>query len=181
MNKKGNIYWVIMIVFFLLVALLAGLALAFGSVTINWIFDEAVPELSTLGNISASGPNLSEVATYTINPVDNVVQNFTWMSGVIYIFILISLIGLSSMVRITGSKWMMGFFIASLFLLVLASIFVSNIYEEFYTGTDDVAIRLQEHTLLSFLLLYSPLVMSVVAVICGIIMFAGDTGGGFTA
>ena len=74
----------------------------------------------------------------------------------------------------TGNKWLAGFFIACMFLLIITAIFVSNIYEDFYTGTDDVATRLQEHTMLSFLILQSPMIMAVIGFICGIIMFTGN-------
>jgi len=175
-NKKGQIESVIWIIGILFLILLVGFGMAFGSIVIDWVFDEAVPELSTLGMVGSS--NLTQVSDYTLTPLNNVVQSFTWMAGVLYILGLTICIGLSFAFRITGNKWLVAFFIACMFLLIVASIFISNIYEEFYNDGSEVGIRLHEHTLMSFLLLYSPLVMCIVGFTCGIIMFTGDYGEG---
>jgi hypothetical protein len=172
MNKKGNVVAIIYMVLILFVVLVLGMFLAFGSMIINWTFDEAVPELSNLGQVGSA--NLTEVAGYTLSPVNSVIQSFTWLAGLLYIFSFIGCLGLAFAFRFTGSKWMMGLFIACIFMLVVASIFISNIYEDFYTGTDDVATRLQEQQILSFLILYSPMIMCVIGFLCGIIMFTGE-------
>jgi len=68
----------------------------------------------------------------------------------------------------------MGFFISLMFILIISSIYISNIYEEFYNENTDVGTRLQEHVLLSWLILYSPMIMCVLGFIGGIIMFTGE-------
>lgn len=171
-NKRGDIMSIIWIVSILFVILLIGLLLAFGSMTINWVFDEAVPELSNLGMVGSA--NLTEVAGYTLAPVNNVVQSFTWLTGVIYILGLVGCLGLAFAFRFTGSKWLMGFFFACMFLLIVTSIFISNIYEEFYSDGGDVGSMLHEQVLMSWLILYSPMVMCIVGFISGIIMFTGE-------
>ena len=55
------------------------------------------------------------------------------------------------------------------------SMFISNIYEDFYSGTDDLATRMQEQTILSWMILYSPLIFAIIAFIAGAIMFSGGT------
>ena len=171
-NKKGQVDGIIWIFLVLFVILFLGLFLAFGSLVIDWTFDEAVPILKDLGMMGSS--NMTEIAGYTITPVDNVVQAFTWLAGVVYVMALVGCMGLAFAFRFTGSKWLMGFFVAGMLLLVMASIFISNTYEEFFTGTDDVATRLQEQTMLSWLILYSPLVTCIIGFISGIIMFTGE-------
>ena len=172
LNKKGNIESIIYVVGILFVVLLLGLGLAFGGLVINWVFDEVVPELTTLGNVGDA--NLTSISGYTITPINNVVQSFTWLAGIIYAFALIGCIGLAYTFRFTGSKWLAGFFIACLLLLVITAIFISNVYQDFYDGSDDVGTRLHEATMLSFMILYSPIIMCVIGFICGVIMFTGE-------
>jgi len=174
MNKKGQVEGIILIAFILFIVLFIGLLLVIGSVVIDWTADEVVPELTSLGSIGDA--NLTEYSGYTITPVNSFIQTFNWLAGFIYILCLVALVGLSFAFRFTGNKWLLGLFIMIMIMLVIASIFVSNIYEEFYNDSGDLGTRLQEHTLLSWLLLYSPLVVTVLGFICGIIMFTGEGG-----
>ena len=176
-SKKGNVVLLIVLVGLMFILVFAGLLMVIGASVLDFVFDEAVPELTGLGTVGSA--NLTEISGYTLEPVNNVVQNFTWLSGVIYILGLLGLIGLSAAFRMTGEKWLMSFFFVMMLLLIITCIFISIIYEDFYNGTDEIAIRLQEHTVLSFLLLYSPAIMSVVGFISGIIMFSGTEQGGF--
>ncbi len=173
MNKKGGGAWnIIIFIFILFIILFIGMALAFGGVIIDWVFDEAVPELVTIGAIGNS--NVSEYTSMAIAPVNSFVQSFTWLSGVIYALALLGILGLAFAFRFTGNKWLMALFLGGIFLLIIASIFMSNIYEEFYTGTDEMATRLHEYELLSYLVLYSPAVMCVLGFVGAIIMFTGN-------
>ena len=142
-----------------------------GSAILNWVFDEAIPELSNFGVVA--GANLTEVASFTIAPLNNIIQSFTWLTGVLYVLMLIGSIGFIFTMKINPNRWLIGFFFMCVVILIIASIFMSNIYEEFYTGTDDLAIRLQEHTLLSFMILYSPMIFTLISFISGIILFSG--------
>jgi hypothetical protein len=173
-TKKGNIVAIIYLMLILFLLLIGGVMLIFGAVIIDWVFDEAVPELSNLGVVGDA--NLTEYSKYSISPVNTVVQSFIWLAGVFYVLGLMGVIGFAFAFRFTGNKWLMGFFFACMLMLIMSSIFMSNIYEEFYTGTDEVGTRLKEHELLSYLILYSPLVFSVIGFICGIIMFTGEGG-----
>ena len=172
MNKKGQFMGILILVGALFIILIGGLALVFGGVIIDWVFDEAVPEITTIGIVGSS--NISEYTTYGLTPVNNFVQSFTWMSGVVYVLSLLAVFGLAIGFRVTGNKWLMGFFIGCMLLLVIASIFISNIYEEFYNGTGEIASRLKEHELISYLILFSPVIMSLMGIIGGIIMFTGN-------
>ena len=175
-GKNGSVFGVVLIVGALFLLMLAGVILVFGSAVLNLVMDEVVPELQGLGTIENA--NLSQAVEYSIVPVNNVIQSFTWMAGVIYIFGILAVFGLAFAFRYTSSKWMLSLFLAAALILILGSLFVSNIYEEFHNGTDDIASHLQEHVLLSFLLIHSPMIMSMVVFIAGIILFGGDSGGG---
>lgn len=173
-SKKGNIGRVIFIGAVLFILLLIGIFLVFGAIVIDWVADVTVPELSNLGVVGSS--NLTEISQYTVTPINSIIQSFTWMGGIFYVLGLVACLGLAFAFRFTGNKWLITLFICIMFLLVIAAIFISNIYEEFYSGTDDVATRLQEHSLLSWMILYSPVIMSILGFICGIIMFTGEGG-----
>jgi len=171
-NKKGNIVYIILMIGILFLVLLMGLFLVFGGMIIDWTFDEAVPELTGIGMMGNA--NITQITQTTIAPVNTLVQNFTWLTGFIYILALIGCFGLAFAFKMTGNKWLMGFFIACMFLLIVASIFISNIYEEFYNDGTDVGDLLHEYTLLSWLILYSPMVMTIIGFTCGVIMFSGE-------
>ena len=62
-------------------------------------------------------------------------------------------------------------------ILIIGCIFMSNIYEDIITTDDEFADVIKEHVLITYLILYSPAIMSILAFIAGIILFSGDRGG----
>ncbi len=178
MNKKANLQLMLFFFMGLFLLLFVGVILAFGSTVINWTFDEVIPQISNLGQVGDA--NLTQVAEYTIAPVNNVVQNFTWITGVLYFMLVVALVGGTVAIRVNPSKWLMGFFFALMLMLIFAAILISNIYEDFYTGTNEIAIILQEHTIISHLILYSPAIFTILGFIMGIMFFSGIREEGFT-
>ncbi len=171
MDKKGNLMFIVWFFVFLFVILFFGFVMVVGSAIVNWTFDQAIPELTNLGEVGAV--NFTEIATFTVTPLNNIVQSFTWLTGVLYVFMLVGAVGFSFVFRVNPNRWLIGFFFMGVFLLIIASIFMSNIYEEFYTGTDDLATRLQEHIILSFMILYAPMIFTIISFISGIVFFSG--------
>lgn len=171
MNKKGQIEGVIFFIVLLFIILFVGFLMATGGALVNWVFDEAVPELSNLGAIGDA--NMTQIADQTITPANTLVQSSTYIFGVMYFIMLIASIGFAFTLRESPSKWLIGFYIMLVLILVLGSMFMSNIYEDFYTGTDEMATRLQEQTLLSYMILYSPTIFAIMGFITGIIIFSG--------
>ena len=174
-NKKGNILAILLIVGGLFLLMFMGLLLIIGSSVLNFVADTVVPELSGIGMVG--GSNVTQAVDITVTPVDTLIQNFTGVAGLVYVFGIIGIFGIAFGFRSSGEKWLIGLFIAMVLILVISSIFISNIYEEFQTGTDDVASRLKEHKLLSYMLLYSPMIISLVSFIAGIILFGGNQEG----
>jgi ABC-type antimicrobial peptide transport system permease subunit len=78
----------------------------------------------------------------------------------------------------------MALYFALMILLVFGCVIMSNMYQDIYTGTDEIATRLQEQTIMSYLILYSPFIMAMIAIIGGVLMFGirstgdGTFGGG---
>lgn len=182
MNKKGNAGIPLFFIFIVLTALFVGFIIAFGVVIIDWGADTLMPEFKNLGVIdvstgnSKSTFNASQASEYVLTPINTVIQQFAWMGGTLYVILLIGIIAFVSAVRITPNRWLMSFYFLLMVLLIVASILMSNIYEGFYNGTDEVATRLQEQTLLSFFLLHSPVIFTFLGFIGGIIMFSGVGG-----
>ena len=61
-----------------------------------------------------------------------------------YFLAIVLLFGFAFAARMTASKWMIGFFLAAAFLLIIGSIFISNIYEGIYSDDGDFGDRLKE-------------------------------------
>lgn len=175
MNKRGQIGVLLLFFAGLFLLLLLGVAFIFGSAILNWTMDEVVPEISTLGMVGEA--NLSQAADFTITPVNNVIQNFTWISGVLYVMFLVGLVGIVVGFKIAPSKWLMGFFFALMIMLIFAAILVSNIYEDFYDDTnDEFTPILKEHVIMSNMIIYSPAIFTVISLLLGIVLFSGMQG-----
>ena len=172
MNNKGQgIFIPIIFVGLLLLVLFVGVLMAFGGAVTNWVADNVIPEISSLGVVGNT--NLTQVAEITIAPVNTLIQTSTWLTGVFYFILLIFSIIFAVAMRYSGTRWMMGVYFVLALMLIMASVFVSNIYQDFHDGTDEVAQHLQEQTLLSFMILYSPAIFTFIVFLTGIVMFSG--------
>ena len=176
-NKKGQfgIILFFLILFTILVAAFIG-AMAVG--IIDFASDTITPNMTDLGVVGDS--NLSEYATYTFGTVDTIVQAFPWLLALCYGLALVF-----SIVFVVGYTYnphpvFIGFYIAMMLLLIFGSIIMSNMYQDIYDRTDEIATRLQEQTMTSYLILYSPFILTLIAVVAGILLFArtqADAGG----
>lgn len=175
-NKKGNLLGIMLVLGGLFFIVMVGIMAVIGSSTINYVMDIAVPELSALGVVG--DVNVSHTIDVTIDPVNTFIQNFTWVSGIIYVFGLLGIFGLAFSYKATGDKWLIGLFFAVTFILIIGCIFMSNIYEDVYNGNDQFSNIIKEHVAISWLILYSPGIMSLLAFIAGIILFSGPAGDG---
>lgn len=177
MNKKGNIMVLIVFIALLFLILFLGFIMVVGSSVINYVFDITVPELTNMGTVGDA--NFTEISDQTVKPVNTIIQSMTFMTGVFYILMLIGSIGIAFAFRTSPNKWFIGFYFLLVLLLVIASMFISNMYEDFYNGTGDLETRLQEHFLLSYMILYSPAIFTVISFITGIVLFSGMQEEGF--
>ena len=179
MNKKGVIG---IIIFFLVLftILILGFIAAMAVSVLDIATDELVPLASELGMVENS--NVSKAADYTFVPLNTFVQALPWLVGLAYVAALIFSIVFAVSYRFNPSPILMGFYFMLIILLIFFSIIMSNMYEDIYKVNDDIGIRLQEQVLLSYMILYSPLILTIIAFITGIYLFAGpreDVGGGF--
>lgn len=171
-NKRANIVAISIIFIIMFLVLFLGVIMAFGDVVLNWAMDEATPLLTNLGTVE--NVNLTKTADITIVPLNNLIQNFTWMTGVLYFLMIIGIFGIAISMRLEANKWLIGFFFMCMILLVLASIFISNIYEDFLNDPgSEIALRLTEHTILTFMIVNAPVIFTIIGFIVGIIIFSG--------
>lgn len=167
-NKKGSFG---IIIFFLV--LLTLLIVGFMGVMIWSVMDiasdEITPIMSELGMVGNT--NLSQASDYSFGVADTFVQAMPWIIAFGYVIALIFTLVFIFVVGYTPHPAFIGLYLVLMILLIFGCIIMSNMYQDIYTGTDDVASRLQEQATMSYLILYSPFIMAVIAIIGGILMF----------
>jgi len=170
---------IIILFIVLLSVLIIGFMATFIWAIIDYGSGEITPIMEDLGVISNT--NLTTVAGYTFGTLDSIITSFNYIIAIIY---LLSLVFVIVFVFISGYQphpAFMGIFIALMFLLIFGCILISNMYQDFYTSDDEIGSRLKEQGILSYLILYSPVIMSFIAIISGIVMFTRQSsaeGGG---
>ncbi len=171
MNKRGQVG--IILIFFTVIAviLVAGLFIGIGVSAISMFMDDFVPEIEGIGTVA--GANITEYAGYTLTPLTTFVNSWSWMGGALYFVSIIGLFGIAVAYKSTADRWLLGFFILFLVLIIFLSIFVSNIYQDLYEDNTTFGENIREQKLLSFFMLHSPLILSIVAFASGIILFSG--------
>lgn len=179
MNKKGSIEATMLIGGGLLILLFVAVVVAIGIGITNWGIDIIAPEITGLGDVA--GVNITQVGGYVTTPVDSFANSLNWLGGILYILGLLAIFGLAFAYRSTSQRWLIPMFFSLMILIIISSIFISQIYESFYTGTNEVALSLQAQPVLSWMILYSPAIITLVGFIAGAIMFsgAGSPEGGF--
>lgn len=178
MNKRGQMTGMLYFIGALFIALFAGFMMSVGVAFIDWTADQTLPELQNLGQ--AGDVNLTEISDLTITPLNTLVQAMPGIVGVMYVMMLMASLGMAYMFRAGGERWLLFLFFGLSLLLVIASIGISMVYEDFYDDDGEFGDRLREQSLMSFLILYSPAIMTVIAMAGAMIMFTGyeEVGGG---
>jgi len=180
-NKRGGIG---IIIFFavLLGVLVLGFIAAIAWSVLDIASDELTPIMEGLGMVDDA--NVSQAAEYSFGVADTFVQAMPWLIALGYVMALIFTLVFVFIVGYNPHPAFIAFYFALMVLLIFGCIIMSNMYQDIYTGDDDVASRLQEQTIMSFLLLHSPFIMAVIAAVGGILMFGmrntseGSFGGG---
>ena len=181
-NKKGIIGMIILFILLLSIVIIGFMGVMIIS-TMDYASDVVTPIMTDLGVIDDVNVNMSEVGEYTFGNVDKIVQALPWLMALAYgaalMFSLIFVLALD----VTAHPVYIGFYFMLIILLIFGCVIMSNMYQDIYTGTDEIATRLQaDHSMMSFMILQSPFIMAFIAIISGIIMFtktrAGEGGFG---
>lgn len=174
-NKKGQLLPIIILVGGIFLLLVIGFIFSLAYAPIKNTMDELEPIINDLGQWD--DVNASYYGNIVYTPVDTLVTNFSWIMGILYILGIIGLLGIAVVFRGSRSGLGLTFFLGLSLLVILCSILISNAYEDYYSGTDDTADVLKEQILMSWLIIYSPMILSLFVFIAGIILFSGDEGG----
>ena len=181
-DKKGGIG---IIIFFsiLLIVLIIGFVATIVWAVVDIASDEITPIMEGLGMVG--DVNMSEASRLSFGVADTVVQSMPYLIAFAYIMSLIFTLVFVFLVGYTPHPVFIVLYFALMLLLVFGSIVMSNVYQDIYSGTDDLALRLQEQTIMSYLILHSPVILVFIAIVGGIFMFTraasqeGNFGGGY--
>jgi len=177
-GKKGGIGIIIFFSVLLIVLILGFIAIIAWSI-IDIASDELTPIMTELGVVGET--NISEAAEYSFGVANTFVQALPWIVGFGYVLTLIFTLVFVFIVGYSPHPAFIALYIMLMILLIFGCVIMSNIYQDIYTGTDEIATRLQEQTMMSYLILHSPFIMAMIALIGGILMFtrqASSEGGG---
>ena len=177
MNKRGVIGIIIFFAILFIILAIGFIAAVFMS-AVDFASDTITPVMEDLGVVGEA--NMSEIAEYTFTQTDRVIQALPWVLalgyGLALVFSIVFVVGFSY----NPHPVFIGFYVALMLLLVFGAMFMANMYQDIYEGDSEIATRLQEQTMLSYMILYSPFILIVIAAIAGIFLFTrsyGDTGG----
>jgi len=175
-DKRGVIG---MILFFLILmgVLVIGFIAAMAMGVIDFASDTISPIMKELGVVGDT--NISEAATYTFGTLETVNSTLPMLVGFLYVGALIFSVIFAISYSFNPNPILIGFYLLMIVLLIFASIIMSNMYQDIYSGTDEIASRLREQTLLSYMILQSPYILTIIAFITGIYLFTRpmETGG----
>lgn len=172
-NKRGigNILTIFLLVILLLFLVFTmAISLSIG----HKFIDEATPVFQSLGVVNGNGlpgDNISENAMTLIVPATTMLNSFNWILGGAYLFCLAMLVALAVTFRNTNERWLIGFYLLILVLAVMISISISNAYQDLYESDSFLGTELHDQPLISWLILYSPLITFVIMILTALIMF----------
>ena len=175
-DKRGIIA---VIIFFLILftILIVGFIAVMVLGVVDYASDTITPIMNDLG-MAGDSTNMSEYSTYTFDKVNTIVQALPMLAAFAYvgalIFTLVFVFSLSQ----NPHPVFIGFYFMMMLLLIFGCMFMSNMYQDIYQGTDEIATRVQDQTIMSYLILYSPFIMALIAVIAGIVLFSRVGPGG---
>jgi hypothetical protein len=172
-NKRGfggillfvSVLFIIMIIAFIM-------AMVVGVVDIA--SDEITPIMEDLGMVGST--NLSQASEYSFGVANTFVQALPWLTGLMLILALVFSVVFAVVVGAESSPALIGVYLAFVILLIFGGVILSNMYEDIYTGNDELATRLQEQTITSYMILHSPWVIAVISLITGIYLFSRSSG-----
>lgn len=167
-SKKG-VYQIFL--FFLIFAsiLILGFITVVSYSIIKYANDIISPELSNFGMVGDT--NMTKVGEYTFGTLTKVINGFKWVLILSYLFLLIFPIIIAT--RINVDKIFIFIYFVFAILLIFLSIIISNAYQDLYESNDNISNELKNQTSASYLILYSPILMTIIVFITGIILFAG--------
>lgn len=175
-NDKRGVFGVILFFIILFTILIVGFVAVITLTIIDYSSDIITPVVQEIGIVGPT--NITTVAEYTVTPINTVLSALPWLLGFVYIIALVFSIILIMVYNSNPHPSMIGFYLMMIILLIFGSIIISNIYQDLYLSNDEIGQRLQEQTIMSYMILYSPFILSLIAFITGIYLFTRVNEGG---
>jgi len=178
-NKRGS-GGIILFFLLLLTILIVGVIAVVSTSILDYSSGIITPIAKDLGVVGET--NISQAAEYTFGTLDTTINALPWLVAFGYVAMLIFSIIFVVSWTVNPNPVLLGVFVIFTFLLVLGAIIMSNIYQDIYSGNDVIAEGLQSQKAMSYLILYSPMIMTAIAFIAGVYIFAGkqnELQGGF--
>jgi len=175
MNNKGQAGALIVFAILVFAVIAGGLIIALSSGITTYTtrtLNDVTSELGMIGDFNAS-----QASDFSIGAVNETVQMFKWGSGILIVFALLGLIIFAGIIRAAPDGFLIGFYILLMLIFVISSMYVSNVYEEFLDGDDEIALELKDMQFTSWLIIYMPQIITLIGFIGGLIIFSG-TGEG---
>jgi len=177
-DKKGTGIIAVVIFFFILFAIvMVGFIASIGTGLLDLLGDEITPIMLDIGVIDGT-TNVSEYAEYTFVPLNNVLQSLKWLVGIGYLAALLISVFFAVAYSQNPHPIFIGLYFAMIVMLVFGAMYLSNMYQQIFEGTDDLAVRMQEQSILSYMIIYAPLIMTIIGFITGLFFFikGGEPG-----
>ena len=172
-GQMGLVFFFVVLFLIVIVGFMGAMIVAI----IDFSSDTITPIMTDLGMIDQT--NMSEIGEVTFGTLDKIVQNLDWLMGITYVGALLFSIVFALSSNESPNPAFIGIYFALMLVLIMFCIIMSNAYESIYTGGDEIATRLQEQTITSYMTLHSPTVMIIIAFITGIFLFTRQREGGF--
>lgn len=181
-NMKKDKRGLMGMVFFFLILftiLIIGFISVMGVTLVVFASETITPIMEDLGVVGAS--NVSQASEFTFGTVDRTVQALPWLLTFAYLAMLVFSIIFVVAYKFNPHPAYIGFYLLFVVLLIFGAVIMSNMYEEIYLSNDPVIGEgLRDQASMSFLILHSPAIFTVIAFIVGIYMFVGTKEeGGF--
>ena len=170
-NNKGQINALFMFAIIIMVVIVGAIVLVIGSAIVTYTGDTINDVTSNLGMSGTT--NLSHASDVSIGVVNKTVQSLKFGSGLLLFFALLGILMFAASIRLNPNGFMIGLYLFMVIIFIITAMFMSNTYESFLSGTDDIAMELKSMTIASFLLLWLPEIVTVISFIGGIIIFTG--------
>lgn len=175
-NNKGQ-FGIIVFFLILFTVLIVGFIAAMAIGIIGYASDELTPILKEVG-VSTGDANIEQGMNITADTTSSIVGGLPWLVGFCYVLALFFSIAFIMIYKENPHPAFMGLYIILVFLLVLGSMVMSNMYQDIYTGNDVIATELQQNTLMTYMILWSPWILALIAFVGGVIMFSNSNEGG---
>lgn len=164
MNKKGSFVGLFLfIIFAFILAVVCVIFVFIGKTTADQLH-------LRLDNLSTAEVNYTQILTETTDKIPAGYYVLQWGSVIIIFFMVLSIL-ISSYLVTTRPIFFVPYILISIIAIIFSAI-IANAYDDLMTNPSTASLFVGGWTMLNFTMLYLPIIVSVTAIVGGIIMFA---------